>query len=82
MVLKVFVFYFTMQCLDEIIQNCSIKTNKLANAHHFILKNRVSFMAKDGKLKTGYIIHFSNEYISAMTSSMKDQLSRKWQGQM
>jgi hypothetical protein len=51
-----------MQLLDEIIKNCSIKTNKSANAHYFILKNRVSFMAKDGKLKTGFIINFSNEY--------------------
>ena len=32
-------------------------------SHHFILKNRVSSMAKDRKLKTGYIIHFLNEFV-------------------
>ena len=53
-----------MQRLDEIIKNHSVKSNKSANSHHFILKNRVSFMAKDRKLKTGYIIYFSNEYVS------------------
>ena len=52
-----------MQRLDEIIKNHSVKSNKSANSHHFILKNRVSFMAKDGKLKTGYIIHFLNEFV-------------------
>ena len=53
-----------MQRLDEIIKNHSVKSNKSANSHHFILKNRVSFMAKDRKLKTGYIIHFSNDFVS------------------
>jgi len=33
---------------------------------HLILKNRVSFMVKDRKLKTGYIIYFSNEYVSVV----------------
>ncbi len=62
---KSLVFNLTMQCLDEIIRNRSVKTNKSANSHHFILKNRrVSFMAKDRKLKTGYIIHFSNDFVS------------------
>ena len=32
-------------------------------SHHFILKNRVSSMAKDRKLKTGYIIHVLNEFV-------------------
>jgi len=50
-----------MQRLDEIINNNS---NKSVNSHHFILKNRVSYMTKDRKLRTGYIIHFSNEYVS------------------
>jgi hypothetical protein len=49
---------------DEIIRNRSVKTNKSANANHFILKNHVSFMANDRKLKTGYMFHFSNEYVS------------------
>jgi hypothetical protein len=61
---KSLVFNLTMQRLDEIIKNHSVKSNKSANSHHFILKNRVSFMAKDRKLKTGYIIHLSNEYVS------------------
>jgi hypothetical protein len=61
---KSLVFNMTMQRLDEIIKNHSVKSNKSANSHHFILKNRVSFMAKDGKLKTGYIIHFSNDFVS------------------
>ena len=61
---KSLVFNLTMQRLDEIIKNHSVKSNKSANSHHFILKNRVSFMAKDGKLKTGYIIHFSNDFVS------------------
>ena len=60
---KSLVFNMTMQRLDEIIKNHSVKSNKSANSHHFILKNRVSFMAK-GKLKTGYIIHFSNDFVS------------------
>jgi hypothetical protein len=60
---KSLVFNLTMQRLDEIIKNHSVKSNKSANSHHFILKNRVSFMAK-GKLKTGYIIHFSNDFVS------------------
>jgi hypothetical protein len=51
---KSLVFNLTMQRLDEIIKNHSIKSNKSANSHHFILTNRVSFMAKDRKLKTGY----------------------------
>ena len=61
---KSLVFNMTMQRLDEIIRNHSVKSNKSANKHHFILKNRVSFMAKDKKLTTGYIIHFSNEFVS------------------
>jgi hypothetical protein len=61
---KSLVFNLTMQRLDEIIKNHSVKSNKSANSHHFILKNRVSFMAKDRKLKTGYIIHFSNDFVS------------------
>jgi hypothetical protein len=62
---KSLVFNLTIQCLDEIIKNHSVKSNKKsANSHHFILKNRVSFMAKDRKLKTGYIIHLSNENVS------------------
>ena len=61
---KSLVFNLTMQRLNNIIKNHSVKSNKLANSHHFILKNRVSFMAKDGKLKTGYIIHFSNDFVS------------------
>ena len=61
---KSLVFNLTMQRLDKIIKNHSVKSNKSANSHHFILKNRVSFMAKDGKLKTGYIIHFSNDFVS------------------
>jgi hypothetical protein len=61
---KSLVFNLTMQRLDEIIKNQSAKSNKSANSHHFMLKNRVSFMAKDRKLKTGYIIHFSNEFVS------------------
>ncbi len=61
---KSLVFNLTMQRLDEIIRNHSVKSNKLANSHHFILNNRVSFMAKDRKLKTGYIIHFLNEFVS------------------
>ena len=61
---KSLVFNMTMQRLDEIIRNYSVKSNKSANKHHFILKNRVSFMAKDKKLTTGYIIHFSNEFVS------------------
>jgi len=60
---KSLVFNMTMQRLDEIIRNHSVKSNKSANKHHFILKNRVSFMAKDKKLTTGYIIHFSNEFV-------------------
>jgi hypothetical protein len=54
----------TIQRLNKIIKNHSVKSNKSANSHHFILKNRVSFMAKDRKLKTEYIIHFSNEFVS------------------
>jgi hypothetical protein len=61
---KSLVFNMTMQRLDEIIRNYSVKSNKSANKHHFILKNRVSFMAKDKKLTTGYIIHFSNQFVS------------------
>ena len=61
---KSLVFNMTMQRLDKIIRNHSVKSNKSANKHHFILKNRVSFMAKDKKLTTGYIIHFSNEFVS------------------
>ena len=61
---KSLVFNMTMQRLDEIIRNHSVKSNKSANKHHFILKNRVSFMAKDKKLTTGYIIHFSNQFVS------------------
>jgi hypothetical protein len=61
---KSLVFNLTMQRLDEIIRNHIVKSNKSVNSHHFILKNRVSFMAKDRKLKTGYIIHFSNEFVS------------------
>jgi hypothetical protein len=82
---KSLVFNLTMQCLDKIIRNRSVKTNKSANAHHFILKNRVSFMAKDRKLKSGYIIHFLNEYVSIVLCDdilMKEQLSRKWRAQM
>jgi hypothetical protein len=61
---KSLVFNLTMQHLNEIIKNHTVKSNKSANSHHFILKNHVSFMAKDRKLKTGYIIHFSNEFVS------------------
>ena len=53
-----------MQRLAEIIKNHNVKSKKSANSHHFILKNRVSYMAKDGELKTGYIIHFSNDFVS------------------
>jgi len=63
---KSLVFNLTMQHFDEIIKNHSVKSNKSANSHHFILKNCISFMAKDRKLKTGYIIHFSNYFVSIM----------------
>jgi hypothetical protein len=55
---KNLIFNLTMQRLNKISMNRSVETNKSANTHHFILKNRDSFMAKDRKLKTGYIIHF------------------------
>jgi hypothetical protein len=82
---KSLVFNLTMQRLDEIIKNQSAKSNKSANSHHFILKNRVSFMAKDRKLKTGYIIHFLNEFVSIVHCDDifdKNQVSREWRAQM
>jgi hypothetical protein len=54
-----------MQRLDKIIRKINPKTNTLANARHFILKNRVSFKAADNRmLKTGYIVNLSKKYVS------------------
>jgi hypothetical protein len=62
---KLLVFNLTMKCLDEIIRKINTKTNTLANARHFALKNRVSFKAADNRtLKTGYIVNFSKKYVS------------------
>ena len=62
---KSLIFNLTMQRLNEIISNHNVKkSNITANSHHFVLKNRVSYTTKDNKLKTGYIIHFSSEYVS------------------
>ena len=37
----------------------------MANAHHFVLKNRVSFKAADNRtLKTGCIVNLSKKYVS------------------
>jgi hypothetical protein len=63
--LLLLLFFFPLPP-NKIIKNRSVKTNKSANANLFILKNHVSFMTNDMKLKTGYIIHFSNEYVSIM----------------
>jgi hypothetical protein len=42
-----------------------IKTNTLANAHHFVLKNRVSFKAADNRtLKTECIVNLFKKYVS------------------
>jgi hypothetical protein len=62
---KLLVFNLTMQCLDKIIRKINTKTNTSANAHHFALKNRVSFKAADNRtLKTGYIINLFKKYVS------------------
>ncbi len=53
----------TMQHLDEILRNLSLKTNKLTNARHFVLKNHVSFKAEDVTITIGFIINFSKEYV-------------------
>jgi hypothetical protein len=55
-----------MQRLNKIVRNLNIKTNKLANAPHFVLEDYVSFMSEDRTLKMGYIVHFSKEYVSIM----------------
>ncbi len=60
---KNLVFNLTMQRLDEILGNLNLKTNKLTNARHFVLKNHVSFKAEDVTIKTGYIINSSKEYV-------------------
>jgi len=59
---KRLIFDLTMQRLDEIIRKLNVKTK--ANAHRFVLKNRVNFMADDRTLTNGYIVHFSKEYVS------------------
>jgi hypothetical protein len=72
---KLLVFNLMMQRLDEIIKKINPNTNMLANAHHFVLKNDVSFKAADNRtLKTGYIVNLSKKYVSIL---MKEQTSRK-----
>jgi hypothetical protein len=62
---KHLVFNLTMQCLDKIIRKINTKTNTLANARHFVLKNCVSFKAADNRTsKTGYIVNLSKKYVS------------------
>jgi hypothetical protein len=62
---KLLVFNLTMQRLDKIIRKINPKTNMLANARHFVLKNCVSFKVADNRmLKTGYIVNFSKKYVS------------------
>ena len=63
---KHLIFNLTMQRLNKIVRNLNIKTNKLANAPHFVLEDYVSFMSEDRTLKMGYIVHFSKEYVSIM----------------
>ena len=62
---KLLVFNLTMQCLDKIIRKINPKTNTLANARYFILKNPVSFKAANNRmLKTGYIVNLSKKHVS------------------
>jgi hypothetical protein len=62
---KLLVFNLTMQRLDKIIRKINTMTITLANACHFVLKNRVSFKAADNRtLKTGHIVNFSKKYVS------------------
>jgi hypothetical protein len=62
---KLLVFNLTMQRLDEIIRKINTKTNTLANARHFVLKNHVSFKAANNRtLKTGYIVNLPKKYVS------------------
>jgi hypothetical protein len=64
---KPLIFDLTMQRLDKIIKTTAstgTTTGRTNNEHQFILKNRVSFMAQDRTLKTGYIVHFLEQYVS------------------
>ncbi len=62
---KLLVFNLTMQCLDKIMRKINTKTNTLANARHFVLKNCVSFKAAENRmLKTGYIVNLFKKYVS------------------
>ena len=59
---KLLVFNLTMQRLNKIIRKINTMTITLANACHFVLKNRVSFKAADNRtLKTGYIVNLSKK---------------------
>jgi hypothetical protein len=64
---KHLIFDLTMQRLNEIFKTTAstgTMTRRTKNEHQFILKNRVSFMAQDRMLKTGYIVHFLEQYVS------------------
>jgi hypothetical protein len=63
---KPLIFNLTMQHLNKIIKMTAsmvTTTGRTKNEHQFVLKNCASFMAQNRTLKTGYIVHFLEQYV-------------------